>query len=50
MEVQVNGTKGKLIADVSTKDRKTKKVSTYSGLAVADLKLPKGQLAAKGVW
>ncbi|WP_330435493.1 HtaA domain-containing protein [Streptomyces sp. NBC_00825] len=48
MEVQVNGTKGKLIADVSTKDRKTKKVSTYTGLAVADLKLPKGQLAAKG--
>ncbi|MEL5961258.1 HtaA domain-containing protein, partial [Streptomyces sp. CLV115] len=48
MEIQVNGTKGRLIADVSTKDRKTKKVSTYTGLAVADLKLPKGQLAAKG--
>lgn len=47
MEIQANGTKGKLIADVSTKDRKTKKVSTYTGLAVADLKLPKGQLAAR---
>ncbi|MFF1915293.1 HtaA domain-containing protein [Streptomyces sp. NPDC058239] len=47
MEIQVNGTKGTLIADVSTKDRETKKVSTYTGLAVADLKLPTGELAAK---
>lgn len=47
MEIQVNGTKGTLIADVSTKDRETKKVSTYTGLAVADLKLPKGELAAR---
>ncbi|MGW1653015.1 HtaA domain-containing protein [Streptomyces atratus] len=48
MEIQVNGTKGTLIADVSTKDRETRKVSTYTGLAVADLKLPKGELAAEG--
>ncbi|MFF2961103.1 HtaA domain-containing protein [Streptomyces sp. NPDC057963] len=47
MKIQVNGAKGTLIADVSTKDRETKKVSTYTGLAVADLKLPKGGLAAK---
>ncbi|MFE4798823.1 HtaA domain-containing protein [Streptomyces sp. NPDC056708] len=47
MKIQVNGTKGTLIADVSTKDRETKKVSTYTGLAVADLKLPKGELAAR---
>ncbi|MFJ7196855.1 MULTISPECIES: HtaA domain-containing protein [unclassified Streptomyces] len=47
MEIQVNGTKGTLIADVSTKDRKTKKVSTYTGLALADLKPAKGQLAAR---
>ncbi|MFI5746097.1 HtaA domain-containing protein [Streptomyces sp. NPDC051644] len=47
MEIQVNGTKGTLIADVSTKDRETKKVNTYTGLAVADLKLPKGELTAK---
>ncbi|SCF80085.1 HtaA domain-containing protein [Streptomyces sp. Ncost-T10-10d] len=47
MEIQVNGTKGTLIADVSTKDRETKKVSTYTGLAVAELKLPKGELAAR---
>ncbi|MFF2330305.1 MULTISPECIES: HtaA domain-containing protein [unclassified Streptomyces] len=47
MEIQVNGTKGTLIADVSSKDRETKKVTTYTGLAVADLKLPKGELAAE---
>ncbi|MGW0960960.1 HtaA domain-containing protein [Streptomyces gelaticus] len=47
MEIRVNGTRGTLIADVTTKDRTTKKVSTYPGLAVADLKLPKGKLAAR---
>ncbi|MFE7354522.1 HtaA domain-containing protein [Streptomyces sp. NPDC057543] len=47
VKIQVNGTKGRLIADVSTKDRETKKVTTYTGLAVADLKLPKGALAAR---
>ncbi|MFB7917640.1 HtaA domain-containing protein [Streptomyces sp. NPDC056061] len=45
--IRVNGTKGTLIADVSTKDRETGKVSSYTGLAVADLKLPKGGLVAK---
>lgn len=47
LEIQVNGAKGTLIADVTTKDRETKKVSTYTGLAIADLELPKGELAAK---
>ncbi|MFF9505594.1 HtaA domain-containing protein [Streptomyces sp. NPDC014724] len=47
LEIQVNGTKGTLIADVTTKDRETKKVSTYTALAIADLELPKGELAAK---
>ncbi|MCM2414471.1 HtaA domain-containing protein [Streptomyces sp. RKAG290] len=50
LEIQADGTKGKLIADVSTKDRETKKAATYPGLAVADLKLPAGGLtAADGV-
>ncbi|MFB7187585.1 HtaA domain-containing protein [Streptomyces sp. NPDC056230] len=47
LEIQVNGTKGTLIADVTTKDRETKKVSTYTDLAIADLQLPQGELAAK---
>ncbi|MEU9847134.1 HtaA domain-containing protein [Streptomyces sp. NPDC047985] len=47
LEVQVSGGRGRLIADVSTKDRETKKVSSYTGLTIADLKLPKGALAAK---
>lgn len=47
LEVQVRGTSGTLIADVTTKDRETKKVTTYTGLALADLKLPAGELAAK---
>ncbi|MFD4692619.1 HtaA domain-containing protein [Streptomyces sp. NPDC058463] len=47
LEVQVRGAAGTLIADVTTKDRETKKVTTYTGLAVADLKLPAGELAAK---
>ncbi|MGW1690924.1 HtaA domain-containing protein [Streptomyces sp. NPDC002399] len=47
LEIQVNGTKGTLIADVTTKDRETKKVSTFTGLAIADLQLPEGELAAK---
>ncbi|MGC5364023.1 HtaA domain-containing protein [Streptomyces sp. DT24] len=48
VRIDVAGGKGKLVADVSTKDRKTKEVSSYTGLAVADLKLPAGKLAAKG--
>ncbi|MGW0667640.1 HtaA domain-containing protein [Streptomyces sp. NPDC002746] len=47
LEIQADGTKGRLIADVSTKDRGTKKVATYTGLAVADLKLPAGGLTAE---
>ncbi|MFF2012481.1 HtaA domain-containing protein [Streptomyces sp. NPDC058195] len=47
MEIRVNGTRGTLFADVSTKDRTTKKVSAYPGLAVADLRLPGGALAAR---
>ncbi|MFF9566165.1 HtaA domain-containing protein [Streptomyces sp. NPDC014685] len=47
LEVRVNGTKGTLVADVSSKDRQTKEVSVRTGLAVADLKLPAGELAAK---
>lgn len=47
LEIQARGTTGKLIADVSTKDRGTKKAATYTGLAVADLKLPAGGLTAK---
>lgn len=47
LEIQAHGTTGKLIADVSTKDRATKKAATYTGLAVADLKLPAGGLTAK---
>jgi hypothetical protein len=47
LEVRVDGTKGTLVADVRSKDRKTGEVSVRTGLAVADLKLPKGELAAK---
>ncbi|MFG3138210.1 HtaA domain-containing protein [Streptomyces sp. NPDC048211] len=47
LEIQADGTRGKLIADVSTKDRETKKTATYTGLAVADLELPVGGLTAK---
>lgn len=32
---------------MSTKDRETKKVAAYTGLAVADLRLPVGGLTAK---
>ncbi|PZT74802.1 MULTISPECIES: HtaA domain-containing protein [unclassified Streptomyces] len=47
LTVRVNGGKGTLLADVSAKDRATKKVSTYTALPVADLKLPGGKLTAK---
>ncbi|MCX4677730.1 HtaA domain-containing protein [Streptomyces sp. NBC_01433] len=47
LEIRANGTSGKLIADVSTKDRETKKVTRYTDLSVADLKLPAGALTAK---
>ncbi|WP_330238567.1 HtaA domain-containing protein [Streptomyces sp. NBC_00525] len=47
LTVRVNGGKGTLLADVSAKDRATKKVSTYTALPLADLKLPAGKLTAK---
>ncbi|MEV6166128.1 HtaA domain-containing protein [Streptomyces sp. NPDC052052] len=47
LQIRVNGTKGSLVADVSAKDRETGKTTTYTGLAIADLKLPKGELAAE---
>lgn len=47
LKVRADGAKGKLVADVSTKDRATKKVAAYTGLAVADLELPAGGLTAK---
>ncbi|CAM5739825.1 hypothetical protein SMICM304S_00014 [Streptomyces microflavus] len=47
LKVDVQGTTGKLVADVSTKDRASGKVNTYTGLTFADLKVPAGALAAK---
>ncbi|MET9977334.1 HtaA domain-containing protein [Streptomyces microflavus] len=47
LKVDVQGTVGKLVADVSTKDRASGKVNTYTGLTFADLKVPAGALAAK---
>ncbi|CAM5446849.1 Excalibur calcium-binding domain-containing protein OS=Streptomyces microflavus OX=1919 GN=Smic_20370 PE=4 SV=1 [Streptomyces microflavus] len=47
LKVDVQGTAGKLVADVSTKDRASGKVNTYTGLTFADLKVPAGALAAK---
>ncbi|WP_031085885.1 HtaA domain-containing protein [Streptomyces sp. NRRL WC-3549] len=47
LRVQVKGSTGTLVADVSTKDRRTKEVATYTALTVADLKLPAGELAAE---
>jgi hypothetical protein len=47
LEIQVKDGAGTLVADVSSKDRETKKVTTHTDLAVADLKLPGGGLTAK---
>ncbi|MGW0781501.1 HtaA domain-containing protein [Streptomyces sp. NPDC002913] len=47
LEVRVENGAGTLVADVSSKDRETKKVTKYTDLALADLKLPSGELAAK---
>lgn len=47
LEVRVEDGAGTLVADVSSKDRETRKVTTYTDLALADLKLPGGELAAK---
>ncbi|MFE4688959.1 HtaA domain-containing protein [Streptomyces sp. NPDC056749] len=45
--IQLKDGAGTLVADVSSKDRETRKVTTYKDLAVADLKLPGGELKAK---
>ncbi|MFJ3324625.1 HtaA domain-containing protein [Streptomyces griseus] len=47
LKVDIEGTSGKLLADVSAKDRATGKVSEYAALSFADLKVPAGALAAK---
>lgn len=44
LKVEVKGGKGTLIADVSTKDRTTKKVATYRALDIASL-TPSGELS-----
>ncbi|WP_326697223.1 HtaA domain-containing protein [Streptomyces sp. NBC_01754] len=46
LRIQVKGSTGSLLADVSTKDRETKKVSHHTALTLAELKLPAGELAA----
>lgn len=53
LKVDVKGTSGKLLADVSTKPRPTDanpkpKVNVLTGVPFADLKVPAGALAAKG--
>ncbi|MCQ4210276.1 HtaA domain-containing protein [Streptomyces longispororuber] len=47
LHVTAKGTGGKLLADVSSKDQKTGKVSTYDDLTVATLTLGSGALTAK---
>ncbi|MHC5263413.1 HtaA domain-containing protein [Streptomyces sp. UC4497] len=47
LRVTAEGGSGKLVADVSSKDQETGKVSTYDGLTVATLKLGSGALTAK---
>ncbi|MFF3684324.1 HtaA domain-containing protein [Streptomyces sp. NPDC002187] len=50
LELEAEGARGTLVADVSTKDRATKKVSTYENLEIASLTLPaKGLVAEDGV-
>ncbi|WP_179887850.1 HtaA domain-containing protein, partial [Streptomyces sp. b94] len=48
LKVDIEGTSGTLLADVSTKDQQSGKVSKFTGLSFADLKVPAGALAAKG--
>lgn len=48
LKVDIEGTSGTLLADVSSKDQKTGKVSRFTGLSLAGLKVPDGALAAKG--
>ncbi|MCI4040250.1 HtaA domain-containing protein [Streptomyces sp. TRM75563] len=47
LKVDIEGTSGKLLADVSAKDQATGKVSEFTALSFADLKVPAGALAAK---
>ncbi|MGW2841211.1 HtaA domain-containing protein [Streptomyces sp. NPDC001493] len=47
LRVEVTGTSGKLIADVSSKDRATGRTEVSKGLAVADLTVPAAALTAK---
>lgn len=44
LRITANGTKGSLVADVSSKDRESGKVSQYDDLPVASLKIPKDAL------
>lgn len=48
LKVDIEGTSGTLLADVSSKDQKTGKVSKFTGLSLAELKVSDGALAAKG--
>ncbi|MFF0450371.1 HtaA domain-containing protein [Streptomyces sp. NPDC004609] len=47
LKVRVDGTRGTLLADVSTKDQESRKVATYNDLGVASLKVPAGALKAE---
>ncbi|MGY0023581.1 HtaA domain-containing protein [Streptomyces sp. cg35] len=47
LRVTAKGGSGKLVADVSSKDRQTGKVTTYDDLTVATLKVGSGDLTAK---
>ncbi|MGW4205537.1 HtaA domain-containing protein [Streptomyces sp. NPDC004726] len=47
LKVKVEGTKGTLLADVSTKDRETQKVSTFNDLGIASLAVPANALKAE---
>ncbi|MFJ4712067.1 HtaA domain-containing protein [Streptomyces sp. NPDC088785] len=47
LRVTARGTGGKLVADVSSKDRESGRVTTYDNLTVATLKVGAGALTAK---
>ncbi|MEU5979549.1 HtaA domain-containing protein [Streptomyces sp. NPDC047315] len=47
LKVRVQGAKGTLLADVSTKDKNTGKVSTHNDLGLATLTVPANALTAK---
>ncbi|WFB09854.1 HtaA domain-containing protein [Streptomyces sp. LX-29] len=48
LKIRVNGTRGALVADVSSKDRTSGKVTKSNDQTVADLKVPSGALKPKG--